>query len=1307
MTKNVSALLFLLGLILAQHDGHAQTVVVGEKEAAQYEQVSYRATSHVTLKPGFSFVPNDPAHGKAEFSAAAISNTEAGTAGGKKSQVITETLTQAGYKTNAAVDAAPHPAKKTVIAYLDGLGRPLQQVAQRQSADGAGRDVVQLSQYDRYGRQAKAFLPYVSAGTDGGFRPDAPQEQAAWYQSAVGDAAAYAQTVFEASPLQRVKEQGAPGADWQPGTGHTVRAGFRTNLTADYVSIFNETGRTAAYYAESELAVAEGTDENGNQVLTFTDKLGRQVLKRVQLDEAVKLEGYADPVSTPWLETYSVYDDYGSLRYMVPPKAVELLKKGKTWAEVQGLLFTYAYDPRGRLAEKKVPGSEKTVYKYDNQDRPVLVQDANLRAKNANSWYYTKYDRAKRPVMEGIYTFASGAYQTVDEALLAQTVYHEERNTSSTNHFYTNQAFPTTDTTPLSVTYYDDYANYTAATYTAGLLVGQEAAATANTFGTVTGKKTRVVASTGVSGTWLQQVYFYDALGRLIQARGNNHLYNTAGLEDVAATVYDFVGNVTSTQSTVKSSATSSLTVENVLEYEANSGLTRRVKQRNKLNGGAWDKEGYQLVADYTYDGLGRLLDKKLHEKAAGSNTFLQSVDYRYNIRGWLTSINHLSDDAAEGDAFRMRLLYHTADAGLGNTARFNGSITALTWQVNANGATGKQRSYKFTYDKVDRLRHAHYAAWGGSSWTEEVGGYDEKDISYDHNGNIWSLKRNTVNSGTTAATPIDELTYSLTGNLLTQVEDAAGNAQGFHNRSVGQANELAYNAAGSLSKDLNKNITAISYNELNKVSQITFADGKTIAYDYDASGNRLSTAASGITKKHYLGGAVVEGTAFQFFAMAEGRVRVSGGSFVYEYFLKDHQGNVRLSLEDNAGQARVVQENHYYPFGAAMQGAVNSIAVPTMPNRELYNGGSEWQNQFGDEPNFHSTFFREYDPVLGRFNGVDPAADRFAGWSPYNYAFNDPVNLNDPSGAYPPEVQADMAATASASSGGGGWGGMVMTSRGPMSASALGGYGRGLNWAAGYRSEEANRNLLSPYNYMSHYGVSHQQYADIKYGRKDQPNNQNSSGDAFTRVYNAIARATGAPTVALPIVDVINGKAEVPWWWGDTQLFLNSDQNNGLDGGLPWMDAAKSQLGTKEILGSKHNPAIIGFHATTGGFKNDETPWCSSFVNWSLNQVGIQGTNSAKALSWKGWGQNLGKPAFGSIAVIDYGGGRGHVGFVAGISESGSIILLGGNQSDMVKYSAFSPNIISSYRFPAGFSPSFILPRLDIKGKTTFNSTR
>eukprot|EP01156_Anaeramoeba_ignava_P011257 Anaeramoba_ignava/a482504_22.p5 GENE.a482504_22~~a482504_22.p5 ORF type:complete len:143 (+),score=5.17 a482504_22:255-683(+) len=74
-----------------------------------------------------------------------------------------------------------------------------------------------------------------------------------------------------------------------------------------------------------------------------------------------------------------------------------------------------------------------------------------------------------------------------------------------------------------------------------------------------------------------------------------------------------------------------------------------------------------------------------------------------------------------------------------------------------------------------------------------------------------------------------------------------------------------------------------------------------------------------------------------------------------------------------------------------------------------------------------------------------------------------------------------------------------------------------------------------------------------------------------------------------------------------------------------PWFKIALEEMwaGVTEIRGRKHNPRIIEYHkSTTLRASNDETAWCSSFVNWCIEQAGLKGTDSAAARSWLKWGK-------------------------------------------------------------------------------------
>ncbi|XHR97260.1 RHS repeat-associated core domain-containing protein [Mucilaginibacter sp. UC70_90] len=72
--------------------------------------------------------------------------------------------------------------------------------------------------------------------------------------------------------------------------------------------------------------------------------------------------------------------------------------------------------------------------------------------------------------------------------------------------------------------------------------------------------------------------------------------------------------------------------------------------------------------------------------------------------------------------------------------------------------------------------------------------------------------------------------------------------------------------------------------------------------------------------------------------------------------------------------------------------------------NKSLYNGGSEWQNDYGNLPDLQQTFYRNYDAALGRWTAVDPVAESAEGVTVYQYAGNNPIMMNDPLGDLLPD---------------------------------------------------------------------------------------------------------------------------------------------------------------------------------------------------------------------------------------------------------------------------------------------------------------
>ncbi len=156
----------------------------------------------------------------------------------------------------------------------------------------------------------------------------------------------------------------------------------------------------------------------------------------------------------------------------------------------------------------------------------------------------------------------------------------------------------------------------------------------------------------------------------------------------------------------------------------------------------------------------------------------------------------------------------------------------------------------------------------------------------------------------------MDVLTYQYTpnSNQLQSVEDAGVPLNGlpdFRN-GISAATEYFYDLNGNMTRDDNKGLT-ISYNYLNKPAVISVTGKGTIYYTYDAGGNllrkRLDSAGT-ITMYDYFGNFVYKGDVLQYITNEEGRARPiandSTGNqtrFIYDYFVKDHLGNVRSTV--------------------------------------------------------------------------------------------------------------------------------------------------------------------------------------------------------------------------------------------------------------------------------------------------------------------------------------------------------------------------------------------------------------------------
>jgi len=911
--------------------------------------------------------------------------------------------------TDAALDAVTADATKvqTTIQYFDGLGRPLQTVTVKGSPN-ADKDIIQPFAYDQVGRELRKYLPYTVANSNGYYRASAlagsngytNSEQKAFYTTAgLGykeTATPYADMVVESSPLNRLYEQGAPGDTWQPGTrttttGRTVVADYGTNNQLAFANALtgnNGSQRAVFYYVDANGNLARGTganqyyqsgqlslatmkDENWDGTADgcfgtteeYKNKEGQVILKRTYNRTAT---------AGQMLSTYYVYDDLGSLRYVLPPGS--LADDAKPLGDyLNNFCYQYKYDSRNRMVQKRIPGKGWEFMIYNKLDQVVMTQDALQRSKLTQEWTINKYDMYGRPVITGIYQDTPGAADNNADApsltrfiaLQAQVTNQtgslwETRNSAAADG-YTITSFPLTWYVSLTINYYDDYTGIPnkPSTFTT------PANTSTKTRGLLTGTRTNVLGLTGAAST-LYTYHFYDDDGRLTTTYKQHYYGGTLSDNnyDKISTTYNFNNQpttITRLHYTSAAPGTIKLTVADRFIYDH---MGRKVKSWQTLTGTT-----RTLLNRMVYNEVGQLWTKYLHITDTITNNFKQQIDYVYNERGWLKSINKdvLTTPTAT-KLYGTELFYQDATA-----KQYNGNIGSISWRnkvPTGSGLEDQLQKFGYTYDDINRLTLAQYnpGLTNQDKFNEELG--------YDVMGNIGSLRRK---NAVTAGVYLNNFTYYYTlpnvGNRLWKVTDGT------------TPYTYTYDLNGNVLTDTRNLITGMTYNLLNLPQTVTRTPGN-INFTYDAAGTKLKKVSGGITRE-YINGVEYNNGVLEFVATEEGRATPNGAAYNYEYYLKDHLGNIRAGFKQDG---TITQVQDYYAFGLTI-GTSYSVAPI---NNYKYNG-KEKQEETGQ----YDYGARFYDPVIARWTSVDPLAEKSRRWSPYVYGKNNPIIMVDPDGMF------------------------------------------------------------------------------------------------------------------------------------------------------------------------------------------------------------------------------------------------------------------------------------------------------------------
>jgi RHS repeat-associated protein len=675
--------------------------------------------------------------------------------------------------------------------------------------------------------------------------------------------------------------------------------------------------------------------------------------------------------------TYNFYDNKDRITTVIPPAV--------TFAERTTLGFLYTYDGADNMLTKKVPDAALVTMKYTNRDQLALIQDGKLLAQN--KWRCMQYDDYGRPIKTGLY---SGVVTT---------------------------PVPTT-TTPNEMDTESIYG-------TAGIEKGK-----------IKTTKARILDG---GSTWLQTTFTYDNFGRVLSTAGNNHLLPADLAAETITYLYDYADHVLKDTRVSKSTATASNTITQKHNYDH---WGRNMQNTHQIGTG-----GEHTINQLGYNWKNELIERNIGKAPAAAN-FLQSLDYTYNAMGWLLTLNAsglggtsvgtatcptnptMPNPGASNatpdlnDLFYLELKYDQLQSGLSGTAQKNGNISQIIWRVRGR----ERQAYSYNYDIINRLTLATYSGLTDAGVVNNAGAWNES-LVYNARGNITTMTRTGKHKATPTATcwtdgQIDNLSYSYnTGtNRLKRVIDSApvaSKANGWNNvTGAAPTVEYTYDPDGNMTTDPYKGMT-VTYNHQNLPTLFAFPGNKTVAILYNGAGQKLRKTVTDngtlVYRQDYVSGIEYRTTTAATLSLesifhSEGRVfnttvgTTSAMFLRYEYTIKDHLGNARLTFTDknnngrvdvdNTANNEVLQENHYYAFGMNMSGPWTND-VP-LDNRYQYNS-KELNDDFG--LNLSDYGARWYDASIGRWWSVDPMAEKYVSCSPYVYVNNSPISLVDPDG--------------------------------------------------------------------------------------------------------------------------------------------------------------------------------------------------------------------------------------------------------------------------------------------------------------------
>ncbi|WP_286863367.1 MULTISPECIES: DUF6443 domain-containing protein [Sphingobacterium] len=937
MKKKILTLFPLFALYIAQGQVLPKDTVLN----AYSNQTSIRALNSIILKDGF-YIPSGK---NVTIGISTFPNIVSSPTAGQN-YILTKTF-RAGGVTPQSVNATRSIADENqTVQYIDGLGRPSQTI--ELMASPTYKDVVQHVEYDGFGREAVQYLPHVkNIAGNGSFNTTAKTDQLAYYaKSNTWDADItktefpYAVTIFENSPLNRVQQKGFPGSAWQPPADRSLI----TLTTPNGRTLATEFGTNGTN--DVKLWTIDASGSGAKATFYAAGQLNRMTVKD---ENWVKADGRAG--------TIDEYKDFGGR--VVLKRQWNINPQTKV---VYPLETYFIYDDLGNLKyvlppavsaiafteTASDPNFDRYIYAYKHDGRKRVIK----KKIPGKGWEYIVYNKNDQV----IFTRDAEQLKRNEWSFTKYDAFGRIVMTGiETGHVGDNQEALQKALKEFTGPMWEErgdalesYTNNTIPQNTANMTVLE--VNYYDSYDNISGLPFTDHAAYSKKLKTLLTASKTRILGTTKWLWNVNHyddyarvvdLRSTNHLDgtDVVTNTYSFPGELLTSTRTHSPKNGSATKIITTNDYDH---VGRLVATKEQIN-----VQAEVTLASNRYNEIGQLKTRYMG-KSATESRYVDTTNYSYHERGWTKRIASTN--------FTQSFMYED-----GGNRQYNGNISALSWRF-APGATTS--TFNYTYDRTGRLLSGISTPAGATSMSEVV--------DYDDMGNIKTLKRD--------ALPVT--TYAYSGNKLVGL-------------TGGLSGSYTYDDNGNAKTD--RTGMAFTYNYLN-LPQTAIKAGTNVTFLYDATGKKLQklakigTASIVTTTRDYLDGIEYNNGTIEIIYNPIGYALKSGTNFIYHYNLTDNLGNVRTTLKrgTSATAVDVVQRDNYYPFGK------RKVVVGGY-NKYLYNG-KEIQGELGETYDYGARF---YDAEVGRWFVVDPAAEIYQSYSPYNYVLNSPIGKLDPNGMW------------------------------------------------------------------------------------------------------------------------------------------------------------------------------------------------------------------------------------------------------------------------------------------------------------------